>query len=147
MIVAACRGSREASGPPYLVKVWEAEARLEVWESPEFEWGIAEVQFAPGGRSLAVSLDDATTVLFDIPVRPISINPAWVTSTAVGIAGDIRANGTFDQMPILADALQDAGCDDGDILGICRGPISPLRAGWVLDLVLGQPGPQSAKKS
>jgi hypothetical protein len=41
-------------------------------------------------------------------------------------------------MPILADALQDAGCENADILDHCRGPGPHVRGYWVVDLVLGK---------
>jgi hypothetical protein len=42
-------------------------------------------------------------------------------------------------MPILADALQDAGCDNEDILNHCRDPKQVhVRGCWVVDLVLGK---------
>ena len=41
-------------------------------------------------------------------------------------------------MPILADALQDAGCDNDDILTHCRGEGPHVRGCWVVDLVLGK---------
>jgi hypothetical protein len=44
----------------------------------------------------------------------------------------------FSAMPILADALQDAGCDNDDILDHCRGPGPHVRGCWVVDLVLGE---------
>jgi hypothetical protein len=44
----------------------------------------------------------------------------------------------FSAMPILADALQDAGCDCDDILSHCRGPGPHVRGCWVVDLVLGK---------
>jgi hypothetical protein len=44
----------------------------------------------------------------------------------------------FSPMPILADALQDAGCDNADILDHCRGPGLHVRGCWVVDLVLGK---------
>jgi hypothetical protein len=44
----------------------------------------------------------------------------------------------FTAMPILADALQDAGCDNEQILGHCRGPGLHMRGCWVVDLVLGK---------
>ena len=44
----------------------------------------------------------------------------------------------FSAMPILADALQDAGCDNADILDHCRGPGPHVRGCWVVDLVLGK---------
>jgi hypothetical protein len=44
----------------------------------------------------------------------------------------------FGAMPILADALQDAGCDNEDILDHCRGPGPHVCGCWVVDLVLGK---------
>jgi hypothetical protein len=117
--------------------VWEATTGLEVWESPPFPCGISEVAFAPGGRSLAVALDDAMTVVFDVPARPLALDPAWRTSTVVALARGIAADGAIDRLPILADALQDAGCEDPDVLALCRGPGPLARGRWVVDLVLG----------
>ena len=44
----------------------------------------------------------------------------------------------FDRLPILADALEDAGCDDADILRHCREPGEHVRGCWVVDLLLGK---------
>ena len=44
----------------------------------------------------------------------------------------------FGAMPILADALQDAGCTSADILDHCRGPGPHVRGCWVVDCVLGK---------
>jgi hypothetical protein len=44
----------------------------------------------------------------------------------------------FHAMPILADAMQDAGCDNEDILWHCREPGVHVRGCWVVDLVLGK---------
>ena len=45
----------------------------------------------------------------------------------------------FGAMPILADALQDAGCEDEQILMHCRDATAPhVRGCWVCDLVLGK---------
>jgi len=44
----------------------------------------------------------------------------------------------FDRMPLLADALEDAGCDHGDIVAHCRGQGPHSRGCWVIDLVLGK---------
>ena len=44
----------------------------------------------------------------------------------------------FSAMPILADALQDAGCDKEDIPNHCRGSGPHVRGFWVVDLVLGK---------
>jgi hypothetical protein len=76
--------------------------------------------------------------VFGNPFRPIAHNPSWLTSTAVSLAGGIYADRAFDRLPILADALQDAGCDDVDVLGHCRGPGPHVRGCWFVDLILGK---------
>ena len=50
----------------------------------------------------------------------------------------IYADRAFDRLPILADALEDAGCDNADILAHCRGPGPHVRGCWVVDLLLGK---------
>jgi hypothetical protein len=73
------------------------------------------------------------------PFRPVAVEPAWRTADVVLLAGGIYAERAFDRMPILADALQDAGCDSDDILDHCRGPQAVhIRGCWVMDLVLGK---------
>ena len=42
------------------------------------------------------------------------------------------------RLPVLADALEDAGCEDADLLGHLRGPGRHVRGCWALDLVLGK---------
>ncbi len=72
------------------------------------------------------------------PFRPVAVDPAWRTATAVGIAQAIYDDRAFDRLPILADALQDAGCENADILAHCRGDGPHVRGCWVVDLVLGK---------
>ncbi|QEL17763.1 hypothetical protein [Limnoglobus roseus] len=76
--------------------------------------------------------------IFGNPFRPVNIDPAWLTPTAVGLAEGIYADRAFDRMPILADALQDAGCENAAILGHCRGDGVHVRGCWVVDGVLGK---------
>jgi len=66
-------------------------------------------------------------------------NAAWRTSTAVTLASQVYDSRDFGAMPILADALQDAGCDNDDILNHCRDAKQVhVRGCWVVDLVLGK---------
>src|SRR5262249_51287157 len=75
-----------------------------------------------------------------LPFRDVAINPEWRTSDVVALARGIYDEKAFDRMPILADALQDAGCADDEILAHCRaGNWEHVRGCWVLDLVLGRP--------
>ena len=77
--------------------------------------------------------------IFGNPFRPVAFSPEWRTDTAVSLARQMYESREFSAMPILADALQDAGCDNADILGHCRDPNATHGRGcWVVDLVLGK---------
>ncbi len=77
--------------------------------------------------------------IFGNPFRPVAVDPTWLTSDVAALATGIYADRAFDQMPILADALQDAGCDNDDVLNHCRDPKQVhVRGCWVVDLVLGR---------
>jgi hypothetical protein len=77
--------------------------------------------------------------IFGNPFRPVTLDPAWRTSTVVALAEGIYADRAFDRLPILADALQDAGCDHPDLLGHCRDPqLSHVRGCWAVDMVLAK---------
>ena len=75
--------------------------------------------------------------IFGNPSRPITFSAEWRTSTAVALASQMYEAREFSAMPILADALQGAGCDNVDVLDHCRGPGPHVRGCWVIDLVLG----------
>ena len=76
--------------------------------------------------------------IFGNPFRPISLNPSWLTSTVLALAQGIYSEKAFDRMPILANTLQDAGCDNADILDHCRQPGVHTRGCWCVDLLLGK---------
>ena len=61
-----------------------------------------------------------------------------LTSTVLALAGEIYEDRAFDRLPILADALQDAGCEDKDVLTHCRQPGGHSRGCWVMDVLLGK---------
>jgi hypothetical protein len=80
-----------------------------------------------------------TEILRDIfgnPFSPVAIDPSWLTSDVVALATGIYDQRAFDRMPILADALQDAGCDNEEVLNHCRGPGLHVRGCWAIDLLL-----------
>jgi hypothetical protein len=76
--------------------------------------------------------------IFGNPFRPIAIDPRWQTSTVVDLGSAIYQERAFDRMPILGDALEDAGCDNDEIIQHCRGPGLHVRGCWVVDLILGK---------
>jgi hypothetical protein len=73
------------------------------------------------------------------PFRPVAFDPAWRTDTAVSLSRGMYEARDFAAMPVLADALQDAGCDCDDVLTHCRDPHQVhVRGCRVVDLVLGK---------
>jgi hypothetical protein len=72
------------------------------------------------------------------PFRPVAFDPAWRTEAVVGLARGMYESRDFAPMPVLADALEDAGCADPDVLAHCRTPGLHVRGCWVVDLVLGK---------
>jgi hypothetical protein len=70
--------------------------------------------------------------------RVFAVDPVWLTRGTLGVARGLYLAGAFGDLPILADALEDAGCDNADILGHLRGPGPHVRGCWALDLVLGK---------
>ncbi|MDB5306908.1 MAG: hypothetical protein JWO38_1110 [Gemmataceae bacterium] len=76
--------------------------------------------------------------VFGNPYRPVSTDRSWLSTTVLSLARQMYESRDFSPMPILADALQDAGCDDDDVLSHCRGPGPHVRGCWVVDLVLGK---------
>jgi hypothetical protein len=72
------------------------------------------------------------------PFRPVTFDPRWRTSDVVGLARAVYEDRLFDRLPILADALMDAGCEDEDVLGHCRNDGPHTRGCWVVDVLLGK---------
>jgi hypothetical protein len=77
--------------------------------------------------------------------RSVSLDPAWRTPTVTAAARAVYEKrilpvGTLDldRLAVLADALEDAGCDNADILAHLRGPGQHVRGCWVIDLLLGK---------
>jgi hypothetical protein len=84
--------------------------------------------------------------LFGNPFRPVTLSPAWRTPTVLSLAQSaydhrILPGGTLDpeRLAVLADALEESGCDNAEILGHLRGDGPHWRGCWVVDLLLGQP--------
>ena len=68
-----------------------------------------------------------------------TFSPSWRTDTAIALARQMYESRDFGAMPILADALQDAGCDNEDVLSHCRDTKGThVRGCWVVDMVLGK---------
>jgi hypothetical protein len=72
------------------------------------------------------------------PRRPPSLpfDPCWRTADVRAVARGIATDWTYHRLPILADALMDAGCDDERILGCCRGERRLPGKCWVVEEIL-----------
>jgi hypothetical protein len=93
-------------------------------------------------HSLLTEEWNAATACFHDIVDSLLTSPTlahtWRTSNVTALAQAIYCDRAFDRLPILADALEDAGCDNADILNHCRQPGEHVRGCWVVDLVLGK---------
>jgi hypothetical protein len=109
-----------------------AYAAFDVSDNPAFT--AADIAEDGAGIAHAEFFRD----IFNNPFRPVTAGPSWPSETVVALATGIYAERAFDRMPILADALEEAGCDDVDVLTHCRGPGPHVRGCWVVDRVLGK---------
>jgi hypothetical protein len=106
------------------------------------------LSWAAGQRANASGWWDFVAVQADIlrevignPFRPVRLDPAWLAGSdgaAVKLAEVIYAERRFAEMPILADALEEAGCTDLVVLEHLRQQEEHVRGCWVVDHVLGK---------
>ena len=123
-----------------------AEAAAETAFSPDSDSVAHHVSVVAVNTSLAANENEErvaqSSLLRDIfgnPFRPVALDPAWLTSTVIALAEGIYQDRAFERLPILADALQDTGCDSDDILTHCRDTaLTHVRGCWVIDLLTGR---------
>lgn len=101
----------------------------------EVPTGRSGVEFNAEQREQVVLLSD---VFGPFPFRSIITHASWLTADVHILATSIYEERAFDRLPILADALMDAGCDNEDILNHCRQPGEHVRGCWVIDLLTGR---------
>jgi hypothetical protein len=76
--------------------------------------------------------------IFGNPFRPLSFDPAWLTPGVVELAQAMYEGRAFQQMSDLAEALEQAGCSDAEMLKHCRETGPHVRGCWVVDGLLGR---------
>lgn len=99
--------------------------------------GVAVRQITQSGRDSG-QLAALARDIFGNPFRPAGFSSRWRSADAMGVALAIYEDDAFERMPILADALMDAGCEDEQIIGHCRSEGPHARGCWVVDLVLAK---------
>jgi hypothetical protein len=125
-------------------KAIEFVRRIEEGRQQGADWSAEERRDKAAQKQLARLLRE----IIGNPFKAPRFEPAWRTSTAVGLAQSIFAERAFDRLPVLADALLDADCDEEQVLRHCRGtelgvkePPQHIRGCWVLELVLDRWSP------
>jgi len=84
---------------------------------------------------------DLLREIFGNPFRPVALDQAlasWKTSVIPALAQTIYQERRFEDLPILADALEEAGCRNVALLAHCRTPGDHYLGCWVVDLLLGK---------
>jgi hypothetical protein len=79
--------------------------------------------------------------LFGNPFQSVKFSPHWRAANVVAVGNSIYKERAFDRLPILADALEEAGCSDAAVLEHCRGAGPHWRGCWVIDGVIGKETP------
>jgi hypothetical protein len=112
---------------------------------PQTWSGIAHLVFYPFARTTPVyrlipeefhSADLVREVFTNPFLEPTRFNRAWRSETVVQLAQHCQASADFSTLPILADALEEAGCDNGDLLQHLRGAGPHARGCWALEAIL-----------
>jgi hypothetical protein len=126
-----------ASGQ-YIVRNWMArltlEASLDLWEA-----ALASTIRNPKVKSRQIAI--LGDIFGPLQFRRMEVDPAWLAwndDIVVKIAKAIYEARAFDRLPVLADALEDAGCDNAELLDHLRGPGPHVRGCWALDVLLGK---------
>jgi hypothetical protein len=133
----ALRSTRQASGGPY--NLYRAASRASGFsmEAVYDRLRMVQSEFAcPTDVEVCNLIRDIHKLDRSAPIHPSWL--AWNDGTIRKMAQVIYDDSAFDRLPLLADALEDAGCDDADILSHCRTPGEHVRGCWVVDLLLGK---------
>ncbi|MDB5312322.1 MAG: hypothetical protein JWO38_6524 [Gemmataceae bacterium] len=107
-------------------------------DDPGRRWGVTRLLAFYCTPNADLRVPDLLRCIAGYPFRSVTPDPDWQTSTAITLAQQMYESRDFSPMPILADALQDAGCDHPDVLAHCRGAGPHVRGCWVVDLLLGK---------
>jgi hypothetical protein len=126
----------------WAVALWAACPRQSLPASPAVLWSVgAPPRRARAGSPGRKELKAQCALVRDIfgnPFRPVPFNPGWRTSAVLSIAQRVYDEQDYSALPVLADALEDAGCDSRTLLDHCRGEGEHWRGCWAVDAVLGR---------
>jgi hypothetical protein len=121
----------------------QAAAQAAAWSSHRDAAGETGVYDALADALAAAQADQCALLreLIGNPFRAVNLSEVvlgWNDGTIPRLAGVIYAGPHWDDLPVLADALEEAGCNDAAVLAHCRGGGQHVRGCWVIDLLLGK---------
>ena len=120
------------------ISAWEALERMITLSEVAQSVLVACVAAAPEPETEMAAQAALVRDIFGNPFRPITLDPSWLTSTVITLARTMYDTRDFSAMPILADALADAGCGDDQVLSHCRGNGPHVKGCFVVDLFTGK---------
>jgi hypothetical protein len=137
-------GNQAAEAVGHLGSQYQWGTNSPEWQDWYTPWHVA--RSAAESLAKTISWDEARQqegqLLHDIfgslAFRPVTLDPDWLTSNVKTLAQAIYDDRSFSGLPILADALEEAGCTNADLLHHCHRPAEHVRGCWVVDLVLGK---------
>ena len=110
--------------------VWDVETGERLHADP----GLRPRRYHAGRKAFLTLGQDGLYTVSRLAGR--AVDPRWRTADVLGLARAMAAGGAADRLPLPADALMDAGCDDAEILAHCREAGPHGRGCWVADLLL-----------
>ena len=148
--IAAWRHRRRYATAANRHQLCAADAAIATCASTDWNAAIGAMRNAAGAANRTeVDLLDPVELQFQAGIlrcifgpflfRSLRFDRSWTTHTVMSIAGTIFSDHAFHHLPILADALEDAGCDEAAILDHCRSGSIHVRGCWVVNLILSKP--------
>jgi hypothetical protein len=132
------RGPEKTPAEYAAVVAWQAAFHIANADMRHF---VRQVLRASAGAAARRDLAALLREVFGNPFRPVTVDPSWLEGNrgwAVRIARTIYEERRFGDLPVLADALAEAGCEAPDVLAHCRDRRGHVRGCWVVDALLGK---------
>jgi hypothetical protein len=124
---------RAAPGTPLTMR--EDPCRLEI-AGPGDPVNATALLVGAGGTMVVSPAWGSAVGVWAVPPEPPWL--AWRDGTVPRLAAAIAETGDLDRLPVLGDALEEAGCTSAEVLGHCRGPGPHARGCWVIELLRGE---------
>jgi hypothetical protein len=143
---AAYAWGKKAYAPAYAIATSNLVQAYDAWDyaGATAEAVREQLMVGEGERSWAIAKAEKcgqTALLRDIfgnPFRPVSLDRSRLTDVVITLARSLYGERRFQDLPILADALEEAGCTNADLLTHCRQPSEHVLGCWALDVLLGK---------